>query len=406
MRPLSVEELADQADVEPEYVRQLIDAGALDPPEGDTTYGPSDVGRVRLLRAWEEAGLSADNIMDLVRSGQLSVSWLDTPALTRMRRLDVTYEQFCEEERVAMSMVGDLYEAMGFAPPRPNEPIREGDPHLVDLVRAFLEAGADAAPTLRLVRVYADSMRRIAKAEAEIYETQIEERLRRSGLDERELIDFGARFGAELIADLERAILDVYHRHREHIWIDHSINHAELALERAGLFEKVPKPPSICFVDLTGYTALTEERGDEFAADVAANLASLVEDISRRGGGRPIRWLGDGGMFHFKEPRAAVLAGLEMVEAAPVAELPPMHIGIHTGPVVFQEGDVYGRTVNLASRIASHAAAGQVLASDETARRVSGVGIRFEPLGPIRLKGVARPVELHLAQRSSHRGSS
>ena len=401
-----MEELADQADVEPDYVRMLIDAGALDAPDGDTTYGASEVGRVRLLHAWEEAGLSAESIMELVRSGELSISWLDTPALTRLGRLDVTYERFCQEEDVPPSLIGDLYEAMGFPPPRPNEPLREGDPHLVDLVRAFLEAGAEAAPTLRLVRVYADSMRRIAQAEAEVYETQIEERLRRSGLAERELIDFGARFGAQLIADLERAILDVYHRHREQIWIDHSINHAELALERAGLFEKVQKPPSICFVDLTGYTSLTEERGDEFAAKLAANLASLVADISRRRGGRPIRWLGDGGMFHFKQPQAAVLAGLDMVEAAPRTGLPPMHIGIHTGPVVFQEGDVYGRTVNLASRIASYAAASQVVASDETARRASGAPVRFERIGPVRLKGVSEPVELHLAHRDLRDGST
>jgi adenylate cyclase len=110
-------------------------------------------------------------------------------------------------------------------------------------------------------------------------------------------------------------------------------------------------------------------------------------------------------MFHFKEPQAAVLAGLDMVESAPRAELPPMHIGVHTGPVVFQDGDVYGRTVNLASRIASHATAGQVLASQETASRASGAGVRFESIGPVTLKGVARPVELSQALRDPMRGS-
>jgi adenylate cyclase len=124
-----------------------------------------------------------------------------------------------------------------------------------------------------------------------------------------------------------------------------------------------------------------------------------VEDTSRRRGGQPIRWLGDGGMFHFKEPAAAVLAGLDMVESAPEANLPPMHIGIHTGPVIFQDGDVYGRTVNLASRIASHATAGQVLASDETVRRSSGAAVRFDPVGPTPLKGIARPVQLYQAAR-------
>jgi class 3 adenylate cyclase len=104
-------------------------------------------------------------------------------------------------------------------------------------------------------------------------------------------------------------------------------------------------------------------------------------------------------MFHFKEPVAAVQAGLDMVESAPAAGLPPMHVGIHTGPVIFQDGDVYGRTVNLASRIASHATAGDVLASEETVRR-SGREVHFEPIGPVALKGVDQPLDLFQALRA------
>lgn len=99
-------------------------------------------------------------------------------------------------------------------------------------------------------------------------------------------------------------------------------------------------------------------------------------------------------MFHFKDAWSAVIAGLDMVDSAPAADLPPMHIGIHTGPVIFQDGDVYGRTVNLASRIASYATAGQVLASEETVQRTAGDGVRFEPLGEATLKGLDHPVPL------------
>ncbi len=170
-------------------------------------------------------------------------------------------------------------------------------------------------------------------------------------------------------------------------------------MERAGLFEKAERPPAMCFVDLSGYTRLTEERGDQVAARLATSLATLVEDTSRLRRGRPIRWLGDGGMFHFKDPGPAVLAGLDMVEAAPTAGLPPMHVGIHAGPVIFQDGDVYGRTVNLASRIASYATAGQVLASQEVVRRCRDDGLGFEPLGAVDLKGLADPVPLYRASR-------
>jgi adenylate cyclase len=90
-----------------------------------------------------------------------------------------------------------------------------------------------------------------------------------------------------------------------------------------------------------------------------------------------------------------------MVELAPAAGLPDAHVGIHTGPVVFQDGDVYGATVNVAARIASHAQAGQVVVSEETAHRSGGDGLRFQPLGPVDLKGVARPLPLYQVLRRS-----
>jgi adenylate cyclase len=133
------------------------------------------------------------------------------------------------------------------------------------------------------------------------------------------------------------------------------------------------------------------------AADVAAQLASLVKDIARRRAGSPIRWLGDGGMFHFRDPAHAVEAGLDMAEQAPAIRLPPAHIGIHAGPVIFQDGDVCGRTANLASRLASVAQAGEVVVSEEVARLAEGFG--YQDIGPVTLKGVAPPMRLFRAER-------
>jgi adenylate cyclase len=102
-------------------------------------------------------------------------------------------------------------------------------------------------------------------------------------------------------------------------------------------------------------------------------------------------------MFHFRDPAHAVEAGLAMVEQAPAIGLPPAHIGIHAGPVVFQDGDVYGRIVNLASRLASIAQAGEVIVSEEVVR--SAEGLNFEEMGPVALKGVGTPMHLFRAMR-------
>jgi adenylate cyclase len=112
-----------------------------------------------------------------------------------------------------------------------------------------------------------------------------------------------------------------------------------------------------------------------------------------------VKWLGDGVMFHFREPTGGVVAALEMVDAIATAGLPPAHVGLDTGPVVFQGGDYFGRTVNLAARIGERAAPGQVLVTQGIVDRVVPDGIAFEPIGAVELKGVSEPVLLHAVTR-------
>jgi adenylate cyclase len=390
-----VVDIARRANVPVDFIERLIELGAMG--RAQSLAAGQNLGRVRLLYAWSHAGFPPETIMRLVDQQALSISFLDTPAVNEPARLDLSYTEIADQHGAAASLFERLHQAIGFEPPRPQDRAGEDDLALLEVVDLFEDVGVPTEAVMRLLGVYADALRRVAKAEAELYEANIEGRLRTSGLDERELIEFGTRFGNRASAALEKALLMVYRRHRLHVWTEHSVNHVEAALEAEGVEGYVPQPPAICFVDLTGYTRLTEERGDRFAAEVAARLASLVKDVSRRHGGSPIRWLGDGGMFHFREPARAVAAALDMVEEAPASGLPPAHIGIHAGPVVFQDGDVYGRTVNIASRLASVAQAGEVVISEGVAQQVNG--LRLHDLGPVALKGVASPMRLFRATR-------
>jgi adenylate cyclase len=395
-----IQEIAERANVPDAFVRQLDAAGALPGEEGELGSRGA-VRRARLLWSWTAAGLSVETVLALIDKGSLSLAFLDAPVMDLPERLDRSYEQLAAERDVPMSFVQALHQSLGFAPPDSGDRAGEDDATMLEMTAVFRGAGVDDDATLRLLGVYADSLRRIAKAEADYYEANIERRLRAAGLDERQLIDLGTQLGDRVIGLLERVLLMVYRRHREHLWNEHAINHAEQALETSGLQTRVPQPPAICFVDLTGYTRLTEERGDEAAAQVAGRLVALVNDISRRRGGRPVRWLGDGGMFYFREPGTAVVAGLDLVEHSTAVDLPPAHVGIHTGPVISQDGDVYGRTVNLAARIASYAHAGQVVVSQETAQRSGDRQVSFDPLGAVQLKGVAQRLPLYEAHRST-----
>ena len=84
-------------------------------------------------------------------------------------------------------------------------------------------------------------------------------------------------------------------------------------LTDAGFMRTSDQHPAICFLDITGYTRLTQERGDAAAAELADELARLVQRTSVKHGGRPIKWLGDGVMFYFENPADAVVSALEMI---------------------------------------------------------------------------------------------
>jgi class 3 adenylate cyclase len=114
-----------------------------------------------------------------------------------------------------------------------------------------------------------------------------------------------------------------------------------------------------------------------------------------------VKLLGDGVMFHFPDPVQGVLCGLELVERVPQLGLPRARMGMDSGPVVFQNGDYFGRTVNIAARISDYARPGEVLVSDEVAAAARNPeAIRYECVGPVSLKGLTAPITLYTATRA------
>jgi len=88
-----------------------------------------------------------------------------------------------------------------------------------------------------------------------------------------------------------------------------------------------------------------------------------------------------------------------MVEGVATHALPPARVGIHAGPVVFQEGDYFGRTVNVAARIADYARPGEVVVTRDVVDAADGAPVSFTEIGDVELKGVSGTLRLHLARR-------
>jgi class 3 adenylate cyclase len=200
---------------------------------------------------------------------------------------------------------------------------------------------------------------------------------------------------ADLISPLmDQAFIAMYHAQQARSWTANIIEGFEQVLARAGIHSRLERVPAIGFLDISGYTRMTQELGDDRSAEVAGTLARLVQRSSVQHGGKPIKWLGDGVMFHFEQPGPGVRAALEMVDAIPAAGLPPVHVGLAAGPVLFQEGDYFGQTVNLSARIADYARAGEVLVSQVVADASHEDDITFQDVGPVELKGVAGTTHL------------
>jgi class 3 adenylate cyclase len=206
---------------------------------------------------------------------------------------------------------------------------------------------------------------------------------------------------------MEQAVLAMYRINQARAWTANIIDGFEGLMAKAGIRSRLERLPAICFLDITGYTKLTQERGDDAAANLATTVARLVQRCSVRRGGKTIKWLGDGVMFYFDDPSEGVLAALEMVDKLADAQLPPAHVGLHAGPVLFQEGDYFGQTVNLSARISDVAQAGEVLVSQAAADASRRDGLSFADRGPVELKGVSGAVHLfraQLAPRSRNHG--
>lgn len=192
----------------------------------------------------------------------------------------------------------------------------------------------------------------------------------------------------------DQSIMAMYHAQQARSWTANIIGGFETLLAREGIHSRLERMPAICFLDVTGYTRLTQELGDDAAAEMVETLARIVRRSSVQHGGKPIKWLGDGVMFYFTDPGRGVRGALEMVDQLAAAGLPPAHVGLHAGPVLFQEGDYFGQTVNLTSRIADYARPGEVLVTQALADVSKEDGIAFDPIGAVELKGVADTVQL------------
>ena len=393
--------LATRAGVSPAYIDKLRELGIL-PPDDEGVAPPGDVRRVRIVQGLERSGLALPMIGQAIRQGDLTLDFVDQPSYDRFAAdVDVTFREISERHSIPLDLVRLIREAMGFPAPEPDDRLRETEMDVVPLLAILVENGVSQASIERTLRVAGDGLRRLAETEAAWWRSEILGPLFRSGVPMSEIGERTADFATEVSPITDRALTAIYHGQQGHAWMSNIFEGFEALLERIGLHERMVRPPAICFFDVTGYSRLTEERGDAEAAELAGRVARVVQRTSADHAGKPIKWLGDGVMLHFPNAGSAVLASLDMIEAVAREGLPTGHVGIHAGPVLFQEGDYFGRTVNGAARISDHATKGQVLVSQAVVDAADLTEVGFTSIGAVELKGLLEPMVLYKVSRST-----
>lgn len=374
-----------------ELIDELANAGAIR-RAADGTHEAADVPRVRLAHALTSSGIAVADLMHQIETGGLFFSEIPRMGLIP-EATGRTFAEFAETFAEQATLLPEIYASFGLATPPPETAMRD---HEEAALTAFVAVWSmvDERPEvlLRAARIVGEGMRHMVLAMIDLID------------------EFGgappSRIGRGL--SLEEAIAPSVHmapmmnnllawlreRHQEHEVFGRIVASTERSLENAGRLPPRPShPPAIAFVDLTGYTERTATAGDELAAQDATMLQSLAQKVSIEYRGRVVKLLGDGVMLRFGSAEDAVAAVRELMAELPRNGLPEAHAGIATGRVVVRDGDVYGHTVNLASRIAGQSGPGELLVPWEVAESPGGAAA-WKDAGDVRLKGIPEPVRL------------
>jgi adenylate cyclase len=395
---LTEQEVAERAGIGIERLRELVELGLLVPEDG--MFRRRDVMRARVFIELEAKGLDPPTLATAHASGHLTLGYLES-AGRRHPRTDLTFAEFSEHTGVPIDTLQNMYVTLGLPRPGGDEYVREEDEPILKALPVLFGAGVGEGDVLRAVRILGDSARRVAQFQAHYFHNTIEEPFRRRGLSDNEayeaaLNEVGLRMGHST----EEMLSWLLRRHADIFLAEHQFDHVETALEEAGVRQRSPRGiEAAAFADLSGYTRLTEEAGDDEAARVALSLAQLVNEVAAGNRGDVVKMLGDGVHFHFRDPGDAVRASLEIVDTVGPRGLPPAHVGVNAGPMIYDEGDYFGRTVNIAARIAAQASANCVFVGEDLVRGVEPEGFQVREVGQFDLKGIARPVTLYEAVR-------
>jgi adenylate cyclase len=384
---LSTSEVAARAGVTTATLKRWVEKGVIPDGERITAEGwtPAAAAHARVVARLRERGHSLGEIKTAADEGRLAYGLLEDlfPPGEHVYSLD----DAANETGLEPELIERIWKSMGF-PPAELEELTDEDMQALRWVASVLAAGFPLVAFLQLTRVYGQALSQIADSETRLFHIYVHEPLMREGVPSLEMAEEMAGLGRDLLP-LASPIMDFIHqRYLSYFSEQDVIGHMEQEVDGDPNHGRVRV--AIAFADLAGYTRYVEEEGEEEALSYVERFIDAVGDTLPEGA-RLVKTIGDEVMVVGQDVQAILDWGVGFSRLY-ADERPAPRIGINAGPVIYRDGDYFGREVNLASRVVARARGGEVLVTGAVLDEVrEKAHLRVDSIGQVKLKGFSEP---------------
>jgi adenylate cyclase len=354
--------------------------------------------QARVVARMRERGYSLEDLKSAGREGRLAFGFAEE--LFAEDEGEVTVAMIAAETGLEPELIERILVMLGTPTARQRNLTAE-DAVALRLCARVLAAGFPLVAFLQLVRIYVQSIRRIADAEVRLFHLYVHEPLIRDGVPELEMAEAMGDLAADVMP-LAAPLTEYLHNRYLRYYIEQDVvghMESEAASTDTTEMELGQVLVTLCFIDLTGFTRYTEEEGDIEALDVVESFVAGVETSLPREA-TIVKTIGDEVMV--VSPDAAALTEWAVDFLGRFSARPQPRVGIHCGAAVYRDGDYFGSQVNLAHRVVNRALAGEVMVTDRVAESIAGnERLRFEAIGQVSLKGFPVPTDLFVVRAAT-----
>jgi len=388
---ITIAEAARRAGVSAATLRRWQEEGIVPLTDGEWTEAAA--AQARVIARMRERGHSLESLKRASAEGRLAFGYAEDLFPPTEER--VTVDEAAKQTGLEPELVERLMRLLGTPVLREGE-LNQEDLGAMEHCARVLETGFPLVAFLQLVRVYAQSIRKIADAEVRLFHIYVHEPLIQDGIPAIEMAEQIEGMAGELLP-IAGPMIDYLHARYLRFFIEQDVvGHMEVDLAE-GSSGRVSM--AYCFVDLTGFTRYTEEEGDEEALDMIERFVETVQ-ATLPVEATIVKTIGDEVMIVSAD--AATLTEWAVGFLALFQERPQPRVGIHYGSAVFRDGDYFGGEVNLAHRVVTRALGGEVMVTRDIVDAMQDSAyIEFHPIGRVSLKGFPEPISLFVARPAS-----